>query len=116
MRKAQMGEGRKIIAGLTALALFLALAVAPLFLAVTRAPMQLAVEADHAAWHAEAGEHRTATDHDHHGATDHDPSITVLQTVGEDRHPPRLTDRWTARANQRSGIIRDGPRRPPRLT
>lgn len=107
MRKAQMGEGRKIIAGLTALALFLALAVAPLF---------LAVEADHAAWHAEAGEHRIATDHDHHGATDYDPSITVLQTVGEDRHPPRLTDRWTAQANQLSGIIRDGPRRPPRLT
>ena len=103
-----MGEGRKIIAGLTALALFLALAVAPLFLAVTRAPVQLAVQADHVAWHVEAGEHRIATDHD--------PSITVLQPVGEDRHPPRLTDRWTAQASQLSGIIRDGPRRPPRLT
>jgi hypothetical protein len=96
--------------------LTLSLAFAPIFSAVTHGPGQLAMEADHAAWHAEQGEHWEATDHDHHSSADHDhtPSV-ILPTVGAIERDP-ATELWVAQASQLSGITRDGPRRPPRLT
>lgn len=114
--KRQMGKGRAILTRLAACVLFLALGTAPLFSALTHGPGQLAMEADHAAWHAEQGGHWHATDHDHHDAADHDHSPTVILPAGGELQPPPQTEIWTAQGNPLSGIIRDGPRRPPRLT
>lgn len=114
--KRQMGKGRAILTRLAACVLFLALGTAPLFSALTHGPGQLAMEADHAAWHAEQGGHWHATDHDHHDAADHDHSPTVILPAGGELQPPPQTEIWTAQGNPLSGTIRDGPRRPPRLT
>lgn len=114
--KGQMSGKRGKFAWITALVLTLSLAFAPIFSAVTHGPGQLAMEADHAAWHAEQGEHSDATDHDHHSVADHDhtPSV-ILPTAGAIEHHP-ATELWVALASQLSSITRDGPRRPPRLT
>ena len=111
-----MGKGRAIFAWMAAFVLLLTLAFAPVLSALTHGPGQLSMEADHAAWHAEQGEHWEATDHDHHSAADHDhtPSV-ILPTLAAIEHHP-LTELWVSQASQLSGIIRDGPRRPPRLT
>ena len=113
--KGQMSGKRAIFAWVTALALTLALVFAPLFSALTHGPGQLAMEADHAAWHAEQGEHWQATDHDHHSSADHDHTQSViLPTSAALEHHPGA-ELWSTQASQLSGIIRDGPRRPPRL-
>ena len=96
------------------LVLALALFLAPFLSALTHGPGQLTMEADHATWHAEQGEHWEATDHDHHSAADHDhtPNV-ILPTLAAIEHHP-LTEAWPPQTSQLSGIIRDGPRRPPR--
>ena len=111
-----MGKARAIKARLAALVLFIALFVSPVFLALTHGPGQLALEADPTAWHAEQGEHWHATDHDHHDGADHDHSPTVLLPAGGDLQPRKAAENWAAQARPASGSIRDGPRRPPRLS
>ena len=111
-----MGKGRAILTRLAALVLSLALAVTPLVSAITHGPGQLAMEADHAAWHAEQGAHWHPADHDHHDAADHDHTPTVILPAGDDMQPPPRTEIWAWQGNPLSGTIRDGPRRPPRLT
>lgn len=110
-----MSKAGAIIARLMALALIAALALAPAVSHLTHGPGQIAIEADHAAWHAEQGDHWHATDHSHHDAADHDHSPTVILTVASDIDPPVPSTLWTITQQQASGIIRDGPRRPPRL-
>lgn len=116
MAKGRMGKGQRIIARLAALMLLLALAVVPVFSALTHGPGQIGMKDDHAAWHADHGEHWHATDHGYPDATDHDHSTTVILPAGGDLHPPPQANGWSAKVHQRSGIIRDGPRRPPRPT
>jgi hypothetical protein len=111
-----MGKRRIIRARLAALALFFALAFAPLVSALTHGPGQIAMAADHAAWHAEQGDHWHATDHGHHDAGDHDHNPTVILPAGGEVQQAQTTEVWTAQGNLLSGTIRDGPRRPPRLT
>ena len=110
-----MGIGRVIVARCAAFVLFLALAFAPLFSALTHGPSQLAMEADHAAWHAEQGEHWQATDHGHHDVADHDHMPTFIMPAAGEMETPEPAERWTAQTDALSGTIRDGPRRPPRL-
>lgn len=110
-----MGKAAVIMARLMALALTAALAVAPAASSLTHGPGQIAIEADHAAWHSEQGEDWHANDHSHHDAADHDHSPTVILTVASDIEPPAPRVLWTITQQQASGIIRDGPRRPPRL-
>jgi hypothetical protein len=111
-----MGKGRAITSRLAAFVLSLSLCLAPTVSAITHGPGQAAMEADHAAWHAEQDEHWSAIDHGHHDSADHDhtPNV-ILPTAGAIEHHP-LTEPWVTQASQLSGIIRDGPRRPPRLT
>jgi hypothetical protein len=114
-----MGKVRAIMAVMAACVLLGALALAPLFWALTHGPGQLAIEADHAAWHADHRAHGHATDHDHHDhhdATDHDHTPTVILPSVTDLDPPPARKTWTAQANPRDSTIRDGPRRPPRLS
>ena len=111
-----MGTARVVLARMAAFVLFGALSFAPVFSALTHGPGQLAMEADHAALHVEQGGHWHPTDHDHHDAADHDHSPTVLLPVEGELQPPTATESWTAQAGRLSGTIRDGPRRPPRLS
>ena len=111
-----MGKVRAIMALMAACVLFGALAFAPLFWALTHGPGQLAMKADHAAWYADHGAHGHASDHDHHDATDHDHTQTVILPSVADLDPPPARETWTAQANPRDSTIRDGPRRPPRLS
>lgn len=112
----QMGKGRTIFARMAALVLLLALFVAPILSALTHGPGPLAIAAEHTAWHAEHGEPLQTADHDHHSTADHDhtPSAILPDGGGLERHD--LTEIWSAHLSHHSGIIRDGPRRPPRLT
>lgn len=110
-----MDRGRAIIARLAAFLLTIALCLAPIVSAITHGPGQAAMEADHAAWHAEQGEHWHATDHGHHDSADHDHSPTVILPAAGDLDPPPPAGIRTAQATDTNGIIRDGPRRPPRL-
>lgn len=96
--------------------LFLALAVAPLLSSVTHGPGQIAMQADHAALHAEQGGDWHVTDHDQHDAADHDHSPTVILPAGQDLQPHVKTGNRTAQVYPLADTIRDGPRRPPRLT
>lgn len=109
-----MNEGRSIFARLAALVLLLVFVLAPVVSALTHGPGQAAMESDHAAWHAEQGEHWQAKDHGHHDSADHDHSPTVILAAAGDLEPPAPQLLWTITSQQASGIIRDGPRRPPR--
>jgi hypothetical protein len=110
-----LDNGRGILAMLAAFVLLLALVIAPLFSSLTHGPGKAAMEADHAAWHAEQGEHWQATDHGHHDSADHDHSPTVILLAGGDLEPHAPKALWTISSRQASGISHDGPRRPPRL-
>ena len=114
--KGQMSGKRAMVTWITALVLTLSLAFAPLLSAATHGPGQAAMEADHAAWHAEQGEHWHATDHGHHDSADHDHTPTVILPAASDLEPPPPAGLRAAQATGTYGIIRDGPRRPPRLT
>ena len=82
---------------------------------MTHGPGTAAAEAEHAAFHADRGENWQTAEHAHHDATDHDhatqailpdraTTLVVLGAVIELRNLGQMTD-----------VIRDGPRRPPRL-
>ena len=94
----------------------LALATAPAIEAVKHGPAVVAAEADHRAFHAEHGHFHGVPASDHHDTGDHDHvGAAVLSAPGADLHPaPERTLRPDAEAA--AGTIRDGPRRPPRLT
>lgn len=74
------------------------------------------MEADHAAGHAEKGDHGHATAQGHHDIADHDHFPTVILPDAGHLQPPQAREGWSAQASFLSGTIRDGPRRPPRLT
>lgn len=96
------------MAWMAACVLLGALVLAPLFWALTHGPGQLAMEADHAAWHADHGAHGHASDNDH------TPTV-ILPSVG-DLDPPPARETWAGQANPHDSAIRDGPRRPPRVS
>lgn len=111
-----MGKVRAIMALMAECVLLGALALVPLFWAFTHGPGQLAMKADHAAWHADHGAEGHAPKHDHHDASDHDHTPTMILPSVADLAPPPARATWTAQANPRDSTIRDGPRRPPRLS
>lgn len=98
-----------------ALGLAFALAAAPAIEAVKHGPAAQAAEADHRAFHAAHG-HSHDLPAGHHDSGDHDHvSAAVLAPAGAEVHsaPARKLHPDAMVAN---GTIRDGPRRPPRLT
>lgn len=98
-----------------AIVMALSLAAAPAIEAVKHGPAAHAAEADHRAFHAENG-HSHDMPNDHHDSGDHDHvSAAVLASPGAEAHTsPARNLRPDAMAAV--GTIRDGPRRPPRLT
>lgn len=94
----------------------LALTSAPTALAVKHGPGALAAEADQRATHAKHGHVHEQPMSDHHDSTDHEHvGAAVLGPMGTEFHPaPDRTLRPVSRTPD--GTIRDGPRRPPRLT
>jgi hypothetical protein len=107
---------RRLGALLAALCLALSLAVAPALETVKHGPGAMAAEADHRAYHVEHGHSHNIAGSDHHDSSDHDHvSVALLVVPAADIPPPpeRILrpDPLVA-----SDTIRDGPRRPPRLT
>lgn len=99
-----------------ALCLALSLALAPAVDGGKHGPGAMAAEADHRAYHAEHGHAHDIAGSDHHDSSDHDHvGAALLASPAADIPPPpeRILrpDPLVA-----SGTIRDGPRRPPRLT
>jgi hypothetical protein len=94
----------------------LSLAAAPVAQAVKHGPAAMAAEADHRAYHAEQGRAHDIAGSDHHDPGDHDHvSAALLVSPGADVHPP-LARTLRPVSLDAEGTIRDGPRRPPRLT
>jgi len=76
----------------------------------------MSAEADHRAFHAEHGHSHDIAGSDHHDSSDHDHvGAALLASPGAEVPPPPLR---TLRPGSLAadGTIRDGPRRPPRLT
>jgi len=98
-----------------AIVMALSLAAAPAMEAVKHGPGAMVAEADHRAFHAEHG-HSHDMPSGHHDSGDHDHvSAAVLAAPGNEVHTsPERTLRPDAMAA--AGTIREGPRRPPRLT
>ncbi len=97
------------------LVMVLALAMGPAVEAAKHGPAALVAEAEHSAFHAGHGHlHDLAAGY--HESGDHDHIATVLlAAAGAEFHPvPARTSRPEGVAAD--GMIRDGPRRPPRLT
>lgn len=93
----------------------LSLTVAQASEAIKHGPGAMASEADHRAFHA-ATEHCDEASHGHHDATDHDHvSAAVLVPPDLDLHPA-LQRKLRHETLSFDGAIREGPRRPPRLT
>lgn len=99
-----------------ALCLALSLAFAPAIEAVKHGPGALAAEADHRAYHAGHGHLHDIAGADHHDSSDHDHvGAALFASQGADVPlPPERTLR--PEPLSADGTIRDGPRRPPRLT
>ena len=96
--------------------LALSLAVAPAVLAVKHGPGALAAEADHRTFHDKNGQSHAIAAPDHHDSSDHDHvGAALLASPGEDIPPPPARTLRPASLAAKS-MIRDGPRRPPRLT
>lgn len=98
------------------LVLTLSLAIAPVGLALKHGPGAVAAETDHRAFHADTGQEHDIAGPDHHDSSDHDHvGAALLVSAGVEFHPP--PDR-TLRPDplDAAGTIRDGPRRPLRLT
>lgn len=96
--------------------LALSLTAAPVLQAVKHGPGAMAAEADHRAFHADQGAAHDIAGPEHHDSTDHDHvgAALVAQPAADVAPPPARTLRPAALAAV--GTIRDGPRRPPRLT
>lgn len=114
--KEQMGRVRTIIQALAACVLLLSLGFAPVTDALTHGPGTVVAKADHAAWHMELGQHGHGHGHGdgHHDSTDHDHSTSVIlpaPLAATHIAPPTIS---LAKGLRRTGITRDGPRRPPR--
>lgn len=94
----------------------LSLAVAPAIEAIKHGPGAMAAEADHRAYHAEHGHEHDIAGADHHDSSDHDHvgAALLASPAAEVPPPPARTLRPDTLAAD--GTIRDGPRRPPRLT
>lgn len=98
-----------------AVVMALSLAAAPAIETVKHGPGAMMAEADHRAYHAAHG-HSHEIPSGHHDAGDHDHvSAAVLAAPGAEVHtsPERKLRPDTMVA---VGSIREGPRRPPRLT
>jgi hypothetical protein len=98
-----------------ALGLVLSLAAAPAVEAVKHGPGAILAEAVHHAFDDEDG-HSHGSPVGHHDSGDHDHvSAAVLSPPGAEFYAPSEP---TLRPNGfvANGTIRDGPRRPPRLT
>ncbi|NUB43423.1 hypothetical protein GEU84_003430 [Fertoebacter nigrum] len=107
------GFGR-IMQALAALMLLLSLAIAPVTDAVTHGPATLVAEAEHAAFHAERGGHWSAADHTHHDASVHDHASPAILESRDATRVEIVAPVEPAKLSQMAGVIRDGPRRPPR--
>lgn len=105
---------RRIMQALAAITLLLSLGLAPVTDALTHGLGTLLAEAEHAAFHAERGEHWTATGHQHHDASDHDHATPAILEAGDETLLDFATAIETGVLPQMTGVIRDGPRRPPR--
>jgi hypothetical protein len=107
---------RGIRALLATLCIALSLALAPAAVAVKHGPGAMFAEADHRAYHAEHGHSHDIAGADHHDSGDHDHvgAALLLVTPPAFHPPPERTRRPEPHAAD--GMIRDGPRRPPRLT
>jgi hypothetical protein len=114
--RASAAEWRGIGALLAGLCLVLSLAIAPVTLALKHGPGAMAAEADHRAYHAENGHADDVAGADHHDSADHDHvGAALIASQGAEVLPlPERTLRPEPHAA--GGTIRDGPRRPPRLT
>lgn len=115
----RMAEAWQRIGALCAcLIVALSLAAAPAAEAVKHGPGALAAEADHRAWHTENGQSHAmpSGSHGHHDSGDHDHVVAAILVASgsEVAFPPKSTLRPETLAAD--GTIRDGPRRPPRLT
>ena len=104
------------IRALAGLMLVLSLGSAPVLDASTHGPGTLVAEADHAAFHAAQGETPQAGSHQHHDSTDHDHAMSViLASQGTEALDMGMAAEF-GDLPVLSGAIRDGPRRPPRVT
>lgn len=97
-----------------AIVMALSLAAAPAIEAIKHGPGAMVAEADHLAYHAAHG-HSHDMPSGHHDSGDHDHvSAAVLASPGATFHaPPMRTLRPDGMVAD--GMIREGPRRPPRL-
>lgn len=93
----------------------LSLAFSPTIEAVKHGPGAMVAEADHRDFHAKQGLAHEIP-YGHHDSTDHDHVATaMLSSQGLAIQPnPERSRRPESLA--KDGTIRDGPRRPPRLT
>ena len=112
--KAMAAGWRRIRALCATLIVAFSLAAAPAALAMKHGPGALAAEADHRAIHA--GHEHEMPKSDPHDSSDHEHvSAALLAAQEADWHPaPERSLRPDTMIAD--GTIRDGPRRPPRLT
>jgi hypothetical protein len=94
----------------------LSLAVAPAVEALKHGPGAMAAEADHRAYHAEHGHVHDIAGSDHHDSSDHDHVGAALLAAPGAEVPPPPARTLRPASSAADGTIRDGPRRPPRLT
>lgn len=100
------------------LALIVALCIVPVAMALTHGPGQWAAGAkaatahDHGPGHDDA---HPAHDHGPQDMADHDHTTSVILTEATAVAAPPQADLWAAQSSPSGGLIRDGPRRPPRF-
>ncbi|MFN0114366.1 MAG: hypothetical protein ACKVPY_06790 [Paracoccaceae bacterium] len=94
----------------------LSLTAAPAVLAMKHGPGALAAEADHLAFHAEQGHLHEMPTSDHHDSSVHDHVGAALLAATETAFQPAPERTLRPVSKLADGTIRDGPRRPPRLT
>ena len=85
-----MPAPRRIMQALAAIVLLLSLGVASVTDALTHGPGTLLAKAEHAAFHADRGEHWAATGHPHHDASDHDHATPAILAAEDETLPDRF--------------------------
>lgn len=103
-----MPAPRRIMQALAAIVL-LSLGVASVTDALTHGPDTLLAKAEHAAFHADRGEHWAATGHPHHDASDHDHATPAILAAEDETLPDFTTAIETGSLPQMTGVIRAGP-------